>query len=193
MTLFELINQEVSIYDLFDLADPPVKYLTKDKPCQISCPFHGKDTHPSARVYPDTNSFRCFYCSKSWGAVTFWAESCGYFKADNSLDISRSLNDLSARYNISDTSFDWQKKFYAIKKQHEEEKEEPLENKKSLVDYYSWQISNKIYKLKNSDRVHLKQSVFLIWSMLEKIDLNAPSWEADLKSWYEDAKIKVNV
>ena len=61
----DIIKEVVSIYDLFDLTDPAVEYETKEVPTQISCPFHGDDARKSARVYPDTNSMRCFFCSKS--------------------------------------------------------------------------------------------------------------------------------
>ena len=193
MTLFEMLNSQVSIYDLFDQADPRVKYLTKDKPCQISCPFHGKDTHPSARVYPDSNSFRCFYCSKSWGAVTFWAESNQYFKSDGSLDIMRATEDLSARYGITTSSFDWQKKFYAIKKQHEDTPEVPISDRRSLFDYYSWQLSKKVAKLNNDSRASLRDIIISLWINLDKINLNSATWDTSLKTWYEDAKIKLNV
>jgi hypothetical protein len=49
-----------------------------DREFQIACPFHGKDTHPSARYYPDSkdreNHIWCFTCRKSWNAIGLWME-----------------------------------------------------------------------------------------------------------------------
>lgn len=192
MSSLEKINAEVSIYDLFDSSDPPVSYLTKNKPCQISCPFHGKDTHPSARVYPDSNSFRCFYCSKSWTPVTFWAESNKYFTDSGKLDISRAISDLEVRYNISSTTFDWQKKFYAIKKSSEAPKTFEVSERRALLDYYSWSVVSLIRKLPSDSRGEVAALVISIWKDLDNIDLLAESWELDLKSWYESAKLIVH-
>jgi DNA primase len=71
-SILSLLQDSISIYDLLDIEN--VSYATKEKPCQIKCAFHGEDRRPSARVYPDTNSVRCFYCNKSWDVITFWAE-----------------------------------------------------------------------------------------------------------------------
>lgn len=38
---------------------------------QFSCPFHGKDTKPSARYYKSTDSCYCFFCHKSWDLYSF--------------------------------------------------------------------------------------------------------------------------
>ena len=192
MNLMERINEEVSIYELFDRADPPVKYLTDVKPCQISCPFHGQDTHPSARVYPDTNSFRCFYCSKSWGAVTFWAESNKWFKDDDKLDIGRALDDLATRYDITVNTFDWQKKFYALKKQDEERNIVPISERRDLMTYYSWEITKCISALGAERRKALREPILELWVDFDKTSLEKESWNEDLKTWYESAKIRVN-
>lgn len=193
MSIIDRLNEEISIYDLFDLASPRVKYSTRLKPCQISCPFHGKDAHPSARVYPDTNSFRCFVCSKSWDVVGFWAEVNQYVKSDNSVDISRAIDELCTRYNITNNTLDWQKKFYALKKQSEEISETEISEKLSLKDYYSWKISNKLSTLPKTSRTGLQNQIFLMWASLDNIDLSIESWESDLKNWYEAAKIIVHV
>jgi hypothetical protein len=37
-----------------------------------SCPFHGKDDHPSLVVYKETNSFHCFTCKASGDAIDFF-------------------------------------------------------------------------------------------------------------------------
>jgi len=192
MNVIERINEEVSLYDLFDIADPPVRYKTDKKPCQISCPFHGQDTHPSARVYPDTNSFRCFYCSKSWSPTTFWAEANNWWRDDDKLDIGRAINDLCDRYNISDQTFDWQRKFYHLKKESEEEPEVELGERLSLADYYSWTVAKLVHGLAKDERESLKHAVVTTWQHFDSITLTEESWEKDLKNWYEDAKLMVN-
>lgn len=192
MNIIERLNEEVSIYSLFDSADPPVKYKTDKKPCQISCPFHGQDSRPSARVYPDTNSFRCYYCSRSWGPVTFWAQANSWYKDTDKLDIGRAIDDLCTRYNISDNTFDWQRKFYGIKAESEKAKEISIEERRLLQDYYSWSISKAVHTLTPENRDRLEKAIILLWQSLDKVNLREESWELDLKNWYEDAKITVN-
>ena len=46
-----------------------VKWWTRRN---IRCWFH-RDIHPSFRIYPDTNSWYCFSCSRWWNAITFVA------------------------------------------------------------------------------------------------------------------------
>jgi hypothetical protein len=195
MNIIERINEEVSIYDLFDQSDPPVKYLTKAKPCQISCPFHGNDTHPSARVYPDTNSLRCFYCSKSWRPVTFWAERNGWFREDDieKLDIGRAIDSLATMYNINVQTFDWQKKFYALQKQDEARHHIPISERLDLRTYYAWEISKRIGLLSKDERKVVRDGVVDLWIDLDNTRLDSAGWAEDLKNWYGCAKLKLNV
>lgn len=49
---------------------------------QLSCPFHGKDTHPSARYYPDEGDSPshvwCYVCrEKRWDAIGIWKKFSG--------------------------------------------------------------------------------------------------------------------
>jgi len=192
MNIVERLNQEVSLYKLFDLAETPVTYATDKKPCQISCPFHGKDNRPSARVYPDTNTFRCFFCSKSWAPVTFWAEANGWYTDSGKLDLGRAISDLCDRFNISDQTFDWQKKFYQIKKLAESEPSISNEERIALHDYYSWSVVDVIRGLDAAGRASVKDVVISMWERLDSIDLFGETWETDLKNWYEDAKIMVD-
>ncbi len=43
---------------------------------QISCPFHGTDTRPSARYHPAEDGgpagVWCFVCNERWDAITLW-------------------------------------------------------------------------------------------------------------------------
>ena len=192
MNLMERINEEVSIYDLFDLANPPVRYVTQAKSCQVSCPFHGEDKKPSARVYPDTNSLRCFFCSKSWNPATFWAQANQWYTESGKLDIGRSLEDLATRYDISVSTFDWQKKFYALKKQQEESGLVPMSDKLTLFSYYAWEISKVVQQMSVDGRIPCREGILDMWKSLDMVDLEGETWEADLKNWYSCAKVKVH-
>jgi len=190
MRTYDLIKEKVSIFDLFDIADEPITYQTKAKPSQISCPFHGKDAHPSARVYPDTNTFRCFTCSKSWNVVTYWAESNKWFTESGTLDIGRAIRDLSLRFNIDDINFDWERKFYALKKQNsDQEKETPDEDKYKLSFYYSWNISKLVHALSTVERADLEDQIIKMWDDLDHINIHAKTWQQHLINWYQSAKV----
>lgn len=49
---------------------------------QLSCPFHGKDNKPSARIYPASgrsdSHLWCFTCQKSWDIFGLWREFMGH-------------------------------------------------------------------------------------------------------------------
>ncbi len=191
--IFDRLKEEIPIYDLFDIADTPVRYETKAKPCQISCPFHGADAHPSARVYPDTNTFRCFTCSKSWNAVTYWAEANNWFTDDDKLDIGRAIDDLCYRFNITNNTFDWEKKFYAIKKEYESSKdlETSFEDRLKLSTYYAWNIAKLVHTIEPGARDSSRDIVISTWDAFDSIDLQSEVWRDDLITWYRSAKIKL--
>lgn len=191
--IFDRLKEEIPIYDLFDIADTPVRYETKAKPCQISCPFHGADAHPSARVYPDTNTFRCFTCSKSWNAVTYWAEANNWFTNDDKLDIGRAIDDLCYRFNITNNTFDWEKKFYAIKKEYESSKdlETSFEDRLKLSTYYAWNIAKLVHTIEPGARDSSRDIVISTWDAFDSIDLQSEVWRDDLITWYRSAKIKL--
>ena len=44
--------------------------LNSNKNNHLQCPFH-EDDKPSLRVYPDTNTYHCFGCSKSGDVIQF--------------------------------------------------------------------------------------------------------------------------
>lgn len=58
---------------------------------QVSCPFHGRDEDPSARVYPTTpQSFShvyCFVCKPSppWDAISLWRKFSGEEKKHHAI------------------------------------------------------------------------------------------------------------
>lgn len=190
MRTYDLLKEQVSIYDLFDISDEPVSYQTKVKPSQISCPFHGKDAHPSARVYPDTNTFRCFTCSKSWNVVTYWAEINKWFTESGTLDIGRAIKDLSFRFNIEDSSFDWEKKFYALKKDGlSNQKQVSVEDRYKLSAYYAWNIAKLVHTLEKTSRNNYTSQVIELWNDFDSIDILEEDWQQALITWYQSAKV----
>lgn len=64
---------------------------TSDREEQFSCPFHGKDEKPSARVYPSNPQSRshvyCFVCkpSPSWDAIALWKKFSGEDKGHHAI------------------------------------------------------------------------------------------------------------
>ena len=193
MKVIDRIKEEVSIYDLFDIANPPVRYPTRAKPSQISCPFHGDDTHPSARVYPDDNFFRCYFCSKSWDVVSYWAQANEWYRSDDKLDIGRAIEDLCSRYGISNTFSDWEKRFYSLKKQHEDSEAAGIDSEERLrlASFYSWDISKLVHAIPTDQRVELRSVVLTTWDDFSKLDLNMEDWKDHLISWYRSAKLEL--
>lgn len=192
MDNYQRIRDEVPIYDLFEIADPEVTYLTREKPCQIRCPFHGEDKHPSARAFPDSNSFHCFYCSKSWNPVTFWAEINNWFTKNDKLDIGRAIEDLERRFNLATTSKSWEKQFYAARQDLGTEREYTEDELDILKDYYAWRTAQAV-NTKDLEwrRTHLSD-VIRLWDDLEALKDSRGSYHKDLKSWYSRAKMLID-
>lgn len=82
--LKELIIDKVDFGDLMISYGVDLKYdhHVMDE-IQIKCPFHGKDTKPSARFYGKTKTCFCWVCRKSWDAVNFVMEkeNMGFIQA----------------------------------------------------------------------------------------------------------------
>lgn len=62
------IKSRVPILDLISLFEINVRSSFGNER-QCSCPFHGEDKHPSARIYVKTNSMYCFTCKKSYDVI----------------------------------------------------------------------------------------------------------------------------
>ena len=62
---------------------------------QVRCPFHGfrGDMRPSARVYPDTQRFHCFYCDFNFDVIAFVKEYEGF-------NFLRALSYLESHFNV---------------------------------------------------------------------------------------------
>lgn len=78
----EAIHQKVTAYDVLRMNGINVSQLADDRPEQISCPFHGEDKKPSARIYPSENDSPshvwCYVCQEPrWDAVGLWKKFNG--------------------------------------------------------------------------------------------------------------------
>jgi hypothetical protein len=96
----ETINSKVTVYDILRRQGIALRHTT-DRLEQIPCPFHGKDEHPSARVYPaDAKSpshIWCFVCREHWDAIRLWKK----FGGDESKKFHQVLCELEKAFNIT--------------------------------------------------------------------------------------------
>jgi len=68
----EIGNEAVDFRKLYDHFG--FSYTRSGGSTQCKCPFHGRDRHPSARIYEDTNSWFCFTCGFSRTPVYFFKD-----------------------------------------------------------------------------------------------------------------------
>lgn len=94
----EAIHQRVTAYDVLRAIGVLLSQTTDDKEEQFSCPFHGLDNKPSARVYPPTEDSHshvwCYVCQQSgWDAIGLWRRQndCSFGEALSGLERSFGL------------------------------------------------------------------------------------------------------
>lgn len=72
----EVLKSSVTAHDLLRHFGVMLRYGGSDNEEQISCPFHGKDTDPSARLYPESarsaSGLWCFVCQERWDIFALW-------------------------------------------------------------------------------------------------------------------------
>lgn len=78
----EAIHDKVTAFDVLRHNGIDLRQINDDSPEQISCPFHGADTKPSARVYPEEGDSRshvwCYVCQETgWDAIGLWRKFNG--------------------------------------------------------------------------------------------------------------------
>jgi hypothetical protein len=71
------IHTRVTAYDVLRRHGVGLTQGGEDREEQISCPFHGEDKKPSARIYPERpenpSHVWCFVCQESgWDAIGLW-------------------------------------------------------------------------------------------------------------------------
>ena len=78
----EQIHAHVTAHDVLRRNGVELKQGGSDREEQFSCPFHGKDTKPSGRVYPSSargpSHVWCFVCQERWDAITLWKKFSGF-------------------------------------------------------------------------------------------------------------------
>jgi hypothetical protein len=92
------IHAKASAHDLLRRHGVQFKN-TGDREEQFSCPFHGKDTNPSARIYPESpnspSHVWCFVCRERWDVIALWKKFYGADKKFHGL-----LRDIERYYGI---------------------------------------------------------------------------------------------
>jgi hypothetical protein len=93
------IHQRVSAYEV--LVRHGVKLRTGgDREEQFSCPFHGQDRKPSARVYPagarSPSHAWCFVCQERWDSIAIWSK----FNGGEDKPFSRVLMEMEQVYGL---------------------------------------------------------------------------------------------
>ncbi|MCW4026127.1 MAG: CHC2 zinc finger domain-containing protein, partial [Candidatus Bathyarchaeota archaeon] len=175
------------------LSNPQVTYETRQIPCQISCPFHGPDSAPSARVFPASNSMYCWACNKSWDVIDYWTEINEWWRLDeltgeDILDRGKAIKDLAYRYNLQYKKPDWKKSLdaalYNLDKKRKGYEALTLEEREELRDFYGWRMMNKLSSVPSEDRERLWDDVDSAWVELDFLDLSSDDWKKLLKNWY---------
>jgi hypothetical protein len=97
------IHDKVTVYDILRRNGVSLKHST-DRIEQISCPFHGKDENPSARIYPgDAKSpahIWCFVCRERWDAISLWKK----FGGDETKKFHQVLSEMEKTFGITPPS-----------------------------------------------------------------------------------------
>jgi len=72
----DTLKSNVSAHDVLRRFGVDLRYGGSEAEEQISCPFHGRDTDPSARVYPESarsaSHVWCFVCQERWDIFALW-------------------------------------------------------------------------------------------------------------------------
>lgn len=95
----ETIHRTVSASDV--LRRNGVRLQYGDRREQFSCPFHGRDNKPSARIYPEVpgkpSHVWCFVCQERWDAIALWRKFEGHEK---DVSFGRVLREIERAYGI---------------------------------------------------------------------------------------------
>lgn len=93
----EAIRNRITAHDVLRRNGVQLRY-GGDREEQISCPFHGIDRKPSARVYTETarspSHVWCFVCQQHWDCIGLWKKFTGEEK------FTRALAEMEKAYGI---------------------------------------------------------------------------------------------
>jgi hypothetical protein len=77
----EQIHRNVSAFEVLQRRGNIDLNSTSGREEQFSCPFHGMDRKPSARIYPESarspSHVWCFVCQERWDAIALWRKFNG--------------------------------------------------------------------------------------------------------------------
>lgn len=94
----DTIHQRVTAHDVLRRFGVPLRYGDGQEE-QFSCPFHGQDSKPSARVYPEStrgpSHAWCFVCQERWDVLGLWKKFTGFEGK-----FTRLLGDIERSYGI---------------------------------------------------------------------------------------------
>jgi len=95
----EAIHARVSAYDILRQNGIKLQHAGESRIEQFSCPFHGKDTKPSARIYPASatgpSHAWCFVCQERWDVITLWRKF-----NDPTVPFTQSLAEIERAYGL---------------------------------------------------------------------------------------------
>lgn len=93
------IHTRVTAFDVLRQHGVRLSQAGEEREEQISCPFHGEDKKPSARIYPERENnpshVWCFVCQESgWDAIGLWRKY-------NNLTFGQALARLERAYGLA--------------------------------------------------------------------------------------------
>jgi len=99
------IREEIPIIRVLSDYGYMVDPSGEDREQQFSCDLHGdgQDNTPSARAYPDSNSYHCFACGRSRDSIRLVMEKEG-------VDFSNACRVLEHRYGLPPLAWDEEQK-----------------------------------------------------------------------------------
>lgn len=165
----DAIRSKVSIYDVLGRYGYDIKsdYQVEQ---QFSCDLHGdtSDDKPSARVYPESNSWYCFACGKARDAIETVRdkESCDFNKACFMLE-------------------EWYGLPHFVYKEKEEDRIDPMSRISASVvdniDSVKSQI-DRLLRVSYQENIFPRAEVIRIWEMFDMV-----TYHLDEGIWDEEA------
>lgn len=217
--LFELIREHVSIFDILQEFAPEsyAAVRTQDVGHKIPCPLaasrHGeaKDTNPSSKFFPETNSLYCWSCHGSWDPISLYAELNEMFKLDDQgrtltdtrggrqLDYGRAALELAKRKGLEFKSPDWYKRLKKSVAALSDVSRNtlPVEQWQKLDAFYTEKLITWAYGRINPDTKEVTVEAAIgreaAGDMLDTVldykpDFGIPHVERELHTWFTWAK-----
>lgn len=90
----DLVSKSITLGDILKVEGRVSLNLEEE---QLKCPFHGRDSKPSARYYRNTDSMYCWYCKERWDIYK-------YIGQRDNLNFKESLNYILKKYQVDISS-----------------------------------------------------------------------------------------